>query len=104
MDKFKEQVVFELEKDTPFNGAREFRYYIARKYGFKPSTELYREITNYQIDKYGTTSNYANWQPYEKNFKSYNTKKRIRQRNYNREVYNLEKLVKRNDLLHNREA
>lgn len=50
---FKEQATYEFEKDSAFSGAREFRIKINDKYGFIPSSDLYRRIINYQIKKYG---------------------------------------------------
>lgn len=50
---FKEQAIYEFEKDSSFSGTREFRTKIKSKYGLEPSSELYRRITNYQIKKYG---------------------------------------------------
>lgn len=50
---FKEQAIYEFEKDSSFSGAKEFKFKIKQKYGFEPSSDLYRRITNYQIRKYG---------------------------------------------------
>lgn len=104
MDQFKEQVVFELEKDTPFQGKREFTFQIYRKYGFKPSSALYRDIVNYQICNYGHTFNCTKIRDYVNRFSSNNSRRRIRVRENNREHFELEKMVERNDILHNREA
>lgn len=104
MDQFKEQVVFELEKDTPFQGKREFTFLIYRKYGFKPSTALYRNIVNYQIDNYGRTCNCTKTRDYVYRFSSRNSRRRIRVRENNKNYADLEKMVERNDLLHDREA
>jgi hypothetical protein len=104
MDQFKEQVVFELEKETPFQGKREFTFYIYRKYGFKPTSALYRDIVNYQICNYGRTFNVTKIRDYIPKFSSKNIKRRIRVRENNKDQFDLEKMVERNDILHNREA
>lgn len=93
MDQFKEEVVFEIEKDKPFNGVREFTYLVVRKYGFKPSSDLYRRVVNYQIEKYGTTANYPNWID-RRTFRS--RSRRRAERDYQERKYKLEKLVERN--------
>ena len=52
-DKFKSQVVLELEKENLFYSAREFYEKIEEKYGFKPDSDLYKAIINYQVERYG---------------------------------------------------
>lgn len=104
MDQFKEQVVFELEKETPFQGKREFTFQIYRKYGFKPSSALYRDIVNYQISNYGRTFNCTKTRDYVYHFSSRNLRRRLRVRENNKEHFDLEKMEVRNDILHNREA
>lgn len=50
---FKEKIIFENEKDSPFKSIKEFRAKIFQKYKYTTSSNLYREIINYQILKYG---------------------------------------------------
>ena len=52
-DKFKSQVVLELEKDKLFHSSNEFYRKIEEKYGFKPDSDLYKAILNYQVERYG---------------------------------------------------
>ena len=51
--KFKEEVIFELEKDKPFSGFRDFRAKCQKKYGYSPSTDLCIRVNNYQLETYG---------------------------------------------------
>lgn len=53
---FKENVIYEKEKDNPIKSAERFRYKCIKDYGFNGSTtDLYRKIVNHQIKKYGKT-------------------------------------------------
>ena len=54
---FKERVLglFSKYKDKPLGGAERFNNEIYLKYGFIPTSDLYRKIINYQIQKYGRT-------------------------------------------------
>lgn len=52
-DKFKSQVVLELEKDNLFHSSNEFYRKVEEKYGFKPDSDLYKAILNYQVERYG---------------------------------------------------
>ncbi len=90
-------VVFELEKDVPFEGTREFKWKIYRKYGFIPDGDLYRKIINYQIENYGRTFNGYKGRDFVKNFGSKSKKRRLLVKENNRKYYNLEKVVERND-------
>lgn len=58
MDSFNKELIYELEKDNPYNNSKEFRTKITKKYGTIDNlTNLYAKIRNYQIDKYGKTLN-----------------------------------------------
>lgn len=53
---FKEQTIFELEKNNPVRSSKKFKEYIKNKYGKDiDSKNLYIEIVNYQVKKYGAT-------------------------------------------------
>lgn len=53
---FKENYIFELEKNTPQNGVSKFTKKCIDKYGYKESvSDLYRKIVNYQIKTFGKT-------------------------------------------------
>lgn len=49
----REQMLFEAYKNKIFPSCRFFRKKIIEEYGFEPSGALYRELVNYQINKYG---------------------------------------------------
>ena len=49
---FNERMIFELEKEQPVLNSRTFKKRIIKNYNIEPSSDLYREITNYQINKY----------------------------------------------------
>lgn len=97
MNDFMRGVVFELEKETPFQGGREFKFYIKRKYGIIPDAELYRMIINYRVEKYGSAYSLPKHREYIKRFGSRTSKHRIRVREINKDYSDLEKLVNRND-------
>lgn len=67
---FKENIVFEEYKDKVLKNANSFKYKVLKKYGFKPSTNLYKKIVNYQIEKYGKSLMYvdATLREYDKDF------------------------------------
>ena len=61
-NKFKEDTIYELEKNNPISSSKWFKKDIKDKYGIVPSGDLYRRIVNYQIKNYGksvTQSDYA---------------------------------------------
>lgn len=93
---FKEQAIYEFEKDSSFSGAREFRTKIKSKYGFEPGSELYRRITNYQIKKYGEPLANSRVQEYvPKSSILRNSKKRIQEKDYSREWDRTRRIVER---------
>ena len=53
--RFKERVLglFDKYKDEPIVSVRKFNNDIYLKYGFIPTSDLSREIINYQVKKYG---------------------------------------------------
>lgn len=59
VDSFKEQVIFEKEKDLALGSSELFYRKLKYEYKLKNRpiafSNLYRKIINYQIDKYGTT-------------------------------------------------
>ena len=59
---FNERMIFELEKELPVLNSRTFKKRIIRNYNIEPSSDLYREITNYQINKYGCVLNKSNFE------------------------------------------
>lgn len=50
---FKEQVIFEIEKDKPIDNAKKFKSYLKKKYKGMDIRNLYIKIANYQIETYG---------------------------------------------------
>lgn len=94
---FMSGVVFELEKDIAFQGMREFKWKIYRKYGFVPDGDLYRRIVNYQIETYGRTFNNYKRRDYVQDFGRRNSKRRLQVKENNQKYYALEKVVERND-------
>lgn len=57
---FIEKLIFEYEKDTPFNNVREFYKKINKTYHLKGNyTDLYVKIINYQINNYGMNLSYT---------------------------------------------
>ena len=93
MDKFKEEVVFEIEKDKPLETFRAFRNKCIRKYGFSPSTELIIRINNYQKQKYGTSLYKSTFT--EAKRKAKNPKQRNKQKISENNKRELDKFIKR---------
>lgn len=56
----KEKLIFEAYKNKVIKSADVLRKEIKDNYGFEPSSDLYREILNYQIKKYGSALYLAN--------------------------------------------
>lgn len=53
---FKEQFIFEEEKDTPVESASKFKKKITKKYGREINVrDIYIKVINYQVKTYGTT-------------------------------------------------
>lgn len=53
---FKENYIFELEKNVPQMGISKFAIKCRDKYGYKESvSNLYRKVVNYQVKTYGKT-------------------------------------------------
>lgn len=91
-----EKLIFEAYKDKYIYNAKKFKKSIKSDYGFEPSSDLYRNIINYQIKKYGKQLS-LDIRTYEINFKKYgNNKKRknqiINETNYQRTNNMIERL------------
>lgn len=54
VDKFKENLLFEELKDTQLRSAKGLWNDIKKKYNYEVSSDLYKKIVNYQIEKYGS--------------------------------------------------
>lgn len=53
---FKENYIFEIEKNMPQNGIKKFYIKLREKYNYKENvSDLYRRIINYQIETFGKT-------------------------------------------------
>lgn len=52
---FKENIIFENEKDTAFASVKQFRYKVYKEYKYRATSSLYRKVVNYQIETYGRT-------------------------------------------------
>lgn len=48
-----EEFIFQVYKDKPIYGAKRFKKECKEMYNYKPSSDLYARIVNYQIEKYG---------------------------------------------------
>ena len=48
-----EEFIFQVYKDKPIYGAKRFKKECKDLYNYKPSSDLYARIVNYQIEKYG---------------------------------------------------
>lgn len=54
--KFKEDLIFELEKDNPIRSGKRFNEHLHKTYGFvAPNSDIRTKIINYQLSKYGGT-------------------------------------------------
>ena len=78
METFKSQMVFELEKDNPFNSAKVFYEEIRKKYGLERDSDLYKRICNYQLEKYGQTLRNKEVREFVKGFGIRNIRSRMR--------------------------
>lgn len=82
LDEFKENIIFENEKNRAFKNNNEFKESINKKYKYTPSSNLYRKIINYQIKKFGKSLDSEVCIPtHEEKIKS---NSRANQRRYNR--------------------
>lgn len=57
LDEFKENIIFENEKNRAFKSSEEFKEIVNEKYKYAASSNLYRRIINYQIKKFGNSLN-----------------------------------------------
>lgn len=57
MNEFKEEMIFNLEKDLPVTNASAFREKMIKKYNLvaQEISDLRAKIINYQLEKYGDT-------------------------------------------------
>lgn len=104
-DKFKSQVVLELEKDKLFHSSNEFYRKVEEKYGFKPDSDLYKAILNYQIETYGKALDPR----YSRSKKKLSSKVRIHHRDRQLMNYQSNRIVERienekENMVHTRET
>ena len=83
---FKDQIIFNLEKDNTFYNSKKFYKVVKEKYGKEQDSELYIKVLNYQIKKYGrvlTSSEFIEGTPKQsKNFKKRKACKDLAYRRY----------------------
>ena len=53
LDEFKENIIFENEKNVGFKSVTEFKENVYKKYKYAASSNLYRKIVNYQVKTFG---------------------------------------------------
>lgn len=63
-----DKLIYEGYKDKPVNGMGYFKRKIKSDYGIMPSSDLYREIVNYQVKKYGKQLHIDTGRNYERLF------------------------------------
>ena len=63
-----DKMIYESYKDKVINGMTYFKRRIKSDYGYIPSSDLYREIVNYQVEKYGKQLNVGIDRKFEKLF------------------------------------
>lgn len=82
---FKNNLIFESEKNNPIKNASEFKTRVYKKYNYKGSTwGIYRNIINYQIKTFGAVL--------DKYVVMYNQEEKSKfNRDYNRRKYNKRK-------------
>lgn len=94
---FKENIVFEEFKDKHMNGINHLKKEVTKRYGFVPSSALYRKIVNYQIEKYGAPLCNTN----DIEYIPYLGQKSRKQRRLKNDIKNakdkLERFIKRNE-------
>lgn len=57
--KFKENLIFELEKDKPIKNTKLFNEHLYKTYGYVASnSDIRTKIINYQLNKYGDSIGY----------------------------------------------
>lgn len=91
----REQLIFEAYKNRPLVNCEHFKKEIRDNYGFMPSTNLYREIVNYQVKNFGETLDNTTAEPIKYfNQKKYilRVRRRIRDVERQRHQRNLERL------------
>lgn len=91
-----DNLIFEVYKDKIIINASRFREQVQKDYGFIPSSDLYRKIINYQINKYGTQLD-EHVLPTTKYFSQWGLKNRTRTLERNKEKAKLEGMIKRNE-------
>lgn len=95
-DLFKEQLIFEEYKDRYLWSANKFKNEIKTKYGIKVSSDLYKKLINYQINKYGSQITDCCKIDYINKEQNRNHDRRQRDLKNNQDSYELEKFMKRN--------
>lgn len=71
-----DKMIYEFYKDKPVNGMGYFKRKVKSDYGIIPNSDLYREIVNYQVKKYGKQLNVELGREYERLFYEKNPKGR----------------------------
>lgn len=89
-----EELIYEAYKDKNLLSARIFKETIEKDYGFKPSSDLYTKIINYQIEKYGGAIHPVS-EPYDKWFKTKTRSIRRKQIEGHNRRYETKKVIER---------
>ena len=63
-----DKMIYGVYKDKPINGMAYFKRKVKSDYGIIPNSDLYREIVNYQVKKYGKQLNVELGRDYERLF------------------------------------
>lgn len=102
---FKENLIFETYKNRSLQNAGKFKKEIEKKYGLKPSFNLYKKIINYQIKTYGYSLEKDSGIGYNKWFahkhpklRKYHNELLIKNRKQQAYLEKLEKRAKRNNV------
>ena len=80
-----EEFLFQVYKDKPIYGAKRFKKECKELYSYKPSSDLYARIVNYQINKYGEMIALGNEIKFIKDVgsKSFKARERNKRTSYN---------------------
>ena len=100
MINFKENLIFNMFKDTSVIGAKKFKAKIEKMYSGVDYSTIYRKILNYQIEKYGDELRPANgnYHNYIRNFKDKSCGRRNKRCMRNNLNYETNKLIERNEV------
>lgn len=72
-----EQLIYEAYKDKYIRSSEAFKQLIKKNYGYEVTSDLYRKIINYQVEKYGISLSNLGTREYDKYFSQRESNRRF---------------------------